>query len=309
MKILITGIHGFVGSNLVKSLMGTYDIYGLDIINVPTDGIIKTYLWKEIDILPIDFDAIIHLTGKAHDTKNKTEARQYFEINTDLTTQIFNWFLKSNASKFIFFSTVKAVADKVDGDVLTEDVVPKPLGPYGESKCAAENYILSCRTDKLVYIFRPCMIHGEGNKGNLNLLYNFVNNGIPYPLGSFNNRRSFTSISNLSYIINRVLVDLIPAGIYNIADDVVVSTNELVTIIAENLGKTQRIWYLPPFLIKLLALIGTFLHLPFNQERLSKLTENYVVSNSKIKKALNIDQMPVRAHAGLKITIQSFGKK
>lgn len=79
--------------------------------------------------------------------------------------------MKSKAKKFIFFSTAKAAADKVDG-VLTEDVVPTPVGPYGESKIAAEKYIQEhLVVDKQVYILRPCMIHGPGNKGNLNLLY------------------------------------------------------------------------------------------------------------------------------------------
>ena len=50
---------------------------------------------------------------------------------------------------------------------------------------------------KKVYILRPCMIHGPGNKGNLNLLYGVVSKGMPWPLGAFENRRSFTSIGNL----------------------------------------------------------------------------------------------------------------
>lgn len=82
---------------------------------------------------------------------------------------------------FIFFSTAKAAADRVEG-VLTEDVVPSPVGPYGESKIKAEEYILGnfpAGNDNRVYILRPCMIHGPGNKGNLNLLYSVVSKGIP----------------------------------------------------------------------------------------------------------------------------------
>ena len=89
-----------------------------------------------------EFDAIIHLAGKAHDTKNRSAAQSYFDINTGLTQKIFDFFLESSAKKFVFFSSVKAAADSVVGDMLTEDVVPAPIGPYGESKIAAENYIL-----------------------------------------------------------------------------------------------------------------------------------------------------------------------
>jgi hypothetical protein len=54
------------------------------------------------------------------------------------------------------------------------------------------------------------------------------------------------------------------------------------------------------------AKLGGMLHLPLNQERLRKLTENYVVSNAKIKNAIGIDKMPVRATEGLEKTIKSF---
>ena len=59
---------------------------------------------------------------------------------------------------------------------------------------------------KKVYIMRPCMIHGPGNKGNLNLLYGVVSKGIPWPLGAFENRRSFTSVENICFAVNGVLI-------------------------------------------------------------------------------------------------------
>lgn len=51
-----------------------------------------------------------------------SEAQSYFEINTGLTERIFDYFLQSDAKTFIFFSSVKAAADSVPGDVLTEEV-------------------------------------------------------------------------------------------------------------------------------------------------------------------------------------------
>lgn len=312
MKILITGIHGFVGSNFITSLNDKFSIYGLDIISPEKEGVIKTYSWKDIQNENIElpsFDAIIHLAGKAHDTKNMSSAEDYFRINTGLTEIIYNYFLKSSATKFIFFSSVKAAADFVSGDVLTEDIIPAPKGPYGESKIKAENYILGkLPKDKSVYILRPCMIHGPGNKGNLNLLYNVVSKGIPWPLGKFENRRTFTSIGNLCYVIQNLLEKEIETGIYNIGDDESVSTNELVKVICEVLDKKSHIWYLPKKAIVCLAKFGTILKLPLNTERLTKLTENYEVSNCKIKAVLNIQKMPIRALDGLKITLLSFRK-
>ena len=289
-------------------------------------------------------DAIIHLAGKAHDTKNQSAAEVYFKVNTGLTEKIFDWFLKQpKCKKFVFFSTAKAAADKVEG-VLTEDVVPSPVGPYGESKIAAENYILDKFRDyslefrdssksskvqefqdnpilatdsqpstlnsqlpaKQVYIFRPCMIHGPGNKGNLNLLYNVVKKGIPWPLGAFENRRTFTSVENICFAVNGVLTKDVPSGIYNMGDDEALSTNELIEEICKSLGKKAHIWKLPKGLMNGVAKVGGWLHLPLNPERLRKLTENYISSNEKIKKALGVERMPVDARKGLQRTLESF---
>jgi len=311
MNILITGVHGFVGSNLVKALKGDHIVYGLDIIAPYKDGVLKTFGWEDLtnNVLP-QIDVIIHLAGKAHDTKNKSVAQVYFDINTGLTQRIYDYFYTSSATKFIFFSSVKAAADFVLGDILTEDIIPTPKGPYGESKIAAENYILSKPAlDKQVYILRPCMIHGPGNKGNLNLLYSVVKKGIPWPLGAYVNRRSFTSIDNLCFVIDGLISKNIPTGIYHVGDDEALSTNELISVMCEVMGRPCRIWKLNCKMMDSLAKLGTFLHLPLNSERLRKLTENYVVSNNKIKQALGVDKMPITAMEGLKKTIRSFERK
>lgn len=313
MKILITGIHGFVGSNLVQELSKIHDIYGLDIINPQRDGVIKTFNWEDLKERKLpQCDVIIHLAGKAHDTKNVSLAEDYFKVNTELTKIIFDFFVKSSSKIFIFFSSIKAAVDH-SADVVTEEVDPKPIGPYGESKIKAEEYILSKRElldkEKKYYILRPCMIHGPGNKGNLNLLYNFVKKGIPYPLGKYDNQRSFTSIDNLKYIIKRIIDDSIASGIYNVGDDEPISTNDLVDIISTTMNKKPRIWKFPKSLITLVAKISDIFRLPLTSERLEKLTENYVVSNSKIKKALGVTSLPVKAKDGLKSTIKYFNEQ
>jgi len=212
-------------------------------------------------------------------------------INCGLTQKIFDWYLAHpTAKKFIQFSTVKSAADRVEGEFLTEECIPTPVGPYGESKIAAENYIIEkfapealtrpfhnftdedavafaevqgarfsdlkvqsdprvddkVQGEKRVYIMRPCMIHGPGNKGNLNLLYGVVSKGIPWPLGAFENRRSFTSIGNLQEVIKGLLTKDAPSGIYHMGDDEALSTNELIEVICSALGKKAHIWNIPP---------------------------------------------------------------
>lgn len=307
MKILITGIHGFVGGNLVAYMAGKHTIYGLDIIAPEKTGVEKTFSWDDLVEGQIPaVDAIVHLAGKAHDTKNQSDAESYFKINTGLTQTIFDYFLKSSARKFVFFSTAKAAADRVD-EILTEDVTPSPVGPYGESKIKAEEYILDHMPEgKYVYILRPCMIHGPGNKGNLNLLYNVVSKGIPWPLGAFENLRTMTSVENVCFVVEELLMRDVASGIYNLGDDEPLSTNEIIEAICTALGRRSHIWALPKGTMTGLAKVGGWLRLPLNPERLRKLTENYISSNAKIKAALGVERMPVRAKDGLKRTIESF---
>ena len=308
MHILITGVHGFVGNNLVSALKNKHTIYGLDIISPRKEGITITYGWDELDQIP-PVEIIIHLAGKAHDTKKQTDKKVYFEINTELTQKIYDWFLASEAKKFIFFSTVKAAADSIgEGESLTEEVVPNPKGPYGESKLAAEKYILKhVAADKLVYILRPCMIHGSGNKGNLNLLYKIQQKGLPWPLGAFENKRSFCSVGNILFVVQQLIDQNIESGVYQVADDEAISTNELIKLMASSRNKEARILKIPVKLITIIARIGDLFHLPLDSERLKKLTESYVVSNQKIKSVLGVKQMPESAVKELKKTFTLFG--
>jgi len=269
----------------------------------------QIFSWDNLKNIP-KCNVIIHLAGKAHDTKNATEEQEYFDVNVGLTKKIFSYFLNSSAKKFIFFSSVKAVADEVKGDYLREEDTPLPQTPYGKSKLEAEKYLLSHKLpeDKKLYILRPCMIHGPGNKGNLNLLFNLVRKGIPYPLGAFQNQRSFTSIENLNFVIKQLIEKDIPSGVYQMADDETLSTNEIINLISISQKKKERIWKINKGLIKTLAKIGDLFHLPLNSERLKKLTESYVVSNRKIKNALGINKMPVTAIDGMKFTLSSFNR-
>ena len=295
MKITITGSKGFVGANLHGYLKSFHELHSISVRYQPNQN------------FDLTTDAIIHLAGKAHDLKKISQPQEYYEANFELTKQVFDSFLLSDASVFIFMSSVKASADEVK-DILTEENSPNPKTHYGISKLQAENYILNQQLPegKRVYILRPCMIHGPGNQGNLNLLYTIVKKGFPWPLAAFENQRSFLSIDNLSFVIQELLNrNDIPSGIYNVADDKPLSTNELIGLISKSQNKLQKTFAIPKKLIFLLAKIGDVLHLPLNSERLQKLTDSYLVSNDKIVKAIE-KPFPISAEEGFKKTFQSF---
>ena len=146
-SIFLTGASGFVGENLISNLKGRF------LIN-------KCVKREEIKIYE---EFVVHLAGKAHNLKFLGNLDEYYQVNTGLTQNVFDAFLDSDAKVFITFSSVKAVADGVIGE-LTEEAFANPVTHYGKSKLLAEQYILSKEIPKgkRVYILRPCMIHGQG---------------------------------------------------------------------------------------------------------------------------------------------------
>jgi nucleoside-diphosphate-sugar epimerase len=287
----ITGSSGFVGTSVLRSI----NLYNF-------------HIWRRNENIQLDgVQYVLHLAGKAHDLKKTSNPHEYYQVNAELTKTVFDAFLASDSKVFITLSSVKAVADEVQGE-LNEEHIPNPITHYGKSKLLAEHYILSKEIPegKRVYILRPCMIHGPGNKGNLNLLYKIASKGIPWPLGGFENKRSFCSIDNLMFIFKELIErEDIPSGIYNVADDATLSTNEVIAILAESQNRKPRIWNISKSLIEHAAKIGNIFKLPLNEERLQKLTDSYVVTNKKLMSAIG-KPLPVSSREGLLKTFKSF---
>lgn len=293
MRIYITGHSGFVGKYISSNL------YNYDFVKHERNG--------RIDI---NEEVVLHFAGKAQDELNVNNYDDYYQVNTELTKKLYDKFLISKAKIFISLSSVKAVADFIECDLI-EGHLPNPKTHYGKSKLLAEQYILSKKipSNKRVYILRPCMIHGPGNTGNLKLLYKFVSNGLPWPLGNYNNKRSFCSIDNLLFIIKELIErEDIPSGVYNVSDDDPQSTNEVISLIAKSLNKKPKIWKIPIIIIHSCIKIGNLISLSISHENLQKLTESYVVSNSKIKFAIG-KNFPVTSKQGLLKTFKSFNIK
>jgi nucleoside-diphosphate-sugar epimerase len=313
-RVLITGVSGFIGTNLVRSLTARPDTKIFGHSRNPVAGRkaagLDAVTWiggltaKEFDAHGID--VIIHLAGIAHDLSGHYHREDYDNVNFKATAALYDEFQQSSARRFFYVSSIKAVADR-SATPLREDIVPAPQSDYGKSKLAAEKYILSRNTtgEKRYYIFRPCMIHGQGNKGNLNLLYQLIMKGIPYPLGAFENRRSFLSIDNFAFVIERFIDGNVVSGVFNIADSEAISTNELIRVMASASNRKARILHLPRSLMKFAASIGTALRLPFNSARLGKLTEDMVLSNSKLLETMGCD-LPVSVRDGLQQTVKTF---
>jgi nucleoside-diphosphate-sugar epimerase len=157
----------------------------------------------------------------AKEEHGRSHEHDYFRINTELTQTIYDFFLRSSAHTFIYFSSIKAAAE-VSDIPLTEEETPHPVSAYGRSKQQAEQYILShlpgdpgrqrgpaltnlTAGRRNVFILRPCMVHGPGRHGNLKSLFNYIRKGFPWPFFNLDNHRSYLSMENLNYIIGEFL--------------------------------------------------------------------------------------------------------
>jgi nucleoside-diphosphate-sugar epimerase len=310
--VVITGVRGFVGRNLKKYLSrnSTLKITGASrdksALEQHKNDLNSVCSYDDIYDAKQQFDAYVHLAGKVIGVTKKGEEDEYYKVNFEQTKKMFDRFLKDpKAKKFIFVSTIHVLTEKPER-VLDESYPPKPFTPYGKSKYLAENYIKDhCKGDKKFYILRPSMIHGPGNKGNLNLLYGLISKGLPYPIGEVNNKRSFVSVDNFSFIINEILSNEVKPGLYHIADDDPTYTHDLIHLIASEIGVKPRIMNINLGLLSFAAKVGNYLPLPLNEHRLQKLTGDFIVSNKKIKNELG-KELPVKSVDGIKKTIQSF---
>lgn len=292
---LIVGGSGFIGRNLLTFLPEAVSL------SLRSDD------WKS-NIK--DAKTWVNLIGKAHDHKGDAMEGDYYYANVVLTKEVFGAFLNSSANLLIHISSLAAVEEFESSEPLVESDTCHPVSWYGKSKRDAEEWLLRQKLphNKKIVILRPPMVHGPGDKGNLGLLYKLISKGVPYPLASFDNRRSFISIDNFLFYIKEIVSQQyrVRSGIYHISDDDSVSTKEIIDTIKNVTGRRVLDIAVPKKLIKIVAKIGDAIPIPLNSTRLKKMTSDLLVSNDKIKQTLGINKLPISAKEGLEKTIKSF---
>lgn len=298
MRILIFGASGFIGQNLMQILQEGCQIDSISL---------RDEKWK---YAVNQNEIFINLIGKAHDHSGKATKDDFYIANFELVKEIYNSFIQSQAKLLIHISSLAALEEYKSNYPLKEEDKCVPQTWYGKSKRASEIWLLNQEIpqDKKIIILRPPMVHGTGDNGNLILLYKLVSKGIPYPLGAFENNRSFISIDNFNFFIKEIIKnhEQLETGIYHIADDEVISTNQIIEVIKKVHNKRVFNILLPKFLIKCVANVGDIIPIPLNTKRLKKMTGDLTISNQKIKQALGIKKLPLTAEEGLIKTIQSF---
>lgn len=298
-KILLTGASGFVGTHLLKKLSTLgFTMDAVSTSKNPIQHIKNTYSWQNLSEINGPYNIVIHLAGLAHDTANKNEEKAYYEVNVGLTEKILNQLDNWKTEKFIYLSSIKAMVDSFSDEIIDENSAYTPTQVYGLSKLKAEQSIQNHSSIAKKYIFRPVLIYGPQQKGNLKILEKLILWSIPIPLTQWKNQRSLLYIENLVFCISKTIEKEIENGVYLVADDKPISTYSIVDAIAKGKNKIALGFGLPSLFFRfLLKNAPNKVKLLFN-----KVLGSLAVDNTKLKKALKINAMPYSTKDGFYAT-------
>lgn len=314
-RVLVTGASGFIGQRLLKYLYSSgLNIRATSLSNKPE------YLFDSIECLQKDLmdedsdlrclckdcDAIVHLAGLAHQPGSSWA--KYRLTNTKMTQRLAMTAATCNVSHFIFMSTAKVFGEGYPPSgkrqYYADSDVANPEGGYATSKLAAEEelYAIGLRTGMRCTLLRPPLVYGPGVKGNFAQLLRVVEKGVPLPLASVNNQRSFIFVDNLCHLIGRLLDSPIKETRMYCVADAAMSTPEMIRAMAKAISVSPRLFPFPPSLLRLAGRITG------RHGIIERLTQSFVINDSVIRRDLDWVP-PVSLEEGMKITAEWFLNK
>ncbi len=322
-KILVTGANGFIGNYLCKKLIKKYNYVNAIVRNLSNTTKISNVKYFSVgeinsktnwrDLLK-NIDCIIHCAGKAHimERNNLIEQDIFSSVNIGGTQNLAHQAATAGVKKFIFLSSIKVNGETTYTPYLNNNDVekseffthldkPLPQDFYALSKFKAENILweISKKTGLNISILRLPLVYGEGVKGNLNRLLKLVRSGIPLPFGMINNQRSMISLDNLSDLIIKCIEH--PAAVgktFLVSDGKDLSTPELLNLIASSMGKSSRLFPIPVFVLKYIAIALN------RSEEMNKIISSLKVDTLFTRETLNWTP-PVSISEGIKKMVQS----
>ena len=266
MKILVTGANGFIGTQLSETLANSgHEVRCTARSLAPNRSTTLEMVTCDLesadnlDHLTMGCDAIVHLAGRAHVMSDDpaTSESLYLSANVDVTRKLAQSAARTGVKRMILMSSVKVNGESttIDSPFTSQDT-PNPQDPYGRSKTQAEQALWDVASSSGLegVVIRPPLVYGPGVRANFASLIGIVNRGIPLPLGSIQNKRSFVSIDNLIDCIATALQSSnAPGQTFLVSDGNDLSTPELIRSIASALHKSPMLIPFPTALLKLVA--------------------------------------------------------
>lgn len=279
-RVLVTGASGFIGTHLIRSL-ASEDFQVRALTRRPlaaspgVELIVTNESLPEVEWASVleGVDVVIHLAAAAHLPDASDD--DFDRVNHHATARFAEQAAAARVERFVFISSIGAQVGSAVAHVLTEDVPPRPVTPYGRSKLAAERAVRAVGVPFTV--LRPCLVYGPGVGGNMRTLINVARTPWPLPFGAFTNRRSLLAVDSLISAIKFVVTS---PGTLNetflVADPEALTLAQIIAAVRAGAQQPTRLFAVPPDVIRLfLAAMG-------RGELWNRLGGNLVVNPGKL---------------------------
>lgn len=313
MKILVTGVTGFVGRPLSeKLLLNNFDVLGSVRVATPMPNLPAGVQVAPIESIGPDtdwlyaltgIDTVIHLAARVHvmDETSGDPLTAYRQVNVAGTERLARQAVAHGVRRLVFLSSVKVHGEET-ALPYSEEMALAPLDPYGVSKLEAEEVLkkIAAETGLELVILRPPLVYGPGVKANFLNLLKIVDRGIPLPLARVNNGRSLIYLENLIDAIITCANHPQAAGqTFLVSDGEDVSTPMLVRRVAIALDCQAR---LLPFPLSLIRLAGK---LTGKSMAVDRLLGSLIIDSGKLRQVLGW-KPPFTMQEGLRETAEWY---
>ena len=292
-NILVTGASGFIGQALCRRLRASgHRVRAL--LRSPQQGIwdesVACELGREAPPLGAmdGIDTVFHLAGVAHTCGVPDDL--YRQVNVEGTRALLEVALLAGVKCFVYFSSVKAVADPPSERCVDESWLELPTDAYGRSKREAEELVLLAAREHGLHavVLRPTLVYGHGVKGNMLRIIRLVASGRCPPLPETGNCRSMVHVEDLVDLALKAAASPTASGCcYIAADERLYSTRELYLGLCEALGRSVPGWQVPAGLVRFSGqlgdLAGSLLRrpMPINSAMVSRLLDSACYSGKR----------------------------
>jgi nucleoside-diphosphate-sugar epimerase len=266
MRLLLTGVSGFVGGRLAARLVA--DGHLVSGMVRRGGGRVAASLARRIELIEFDdlatdrdlsqkvrgVDVVIHLAARVHVMhENAGDPLSVFRLaNVVATRRLAAAAAAAGVGRFVYVSSIKVNGERTSGRPFSADDRPAPQDPYGVSKAEAEQVLREvCDATSMQFVIvRPPLVYGAGVKGNFRRLIGLVRRGLPLPFGALQNQRSMVSLDNLVDLLVRCAQHPDAANrVFLVSDGNDWGTPRLIRAIAGALQVRDPLFRVPPALL------------------------------------------------------------
>ncbi|OQW58782.1 MAG: hypothetical protein A4S14_07090 [Proteobacteria bacterium SG_bin9] len=311
-RVLVTGATGFVGSALAARLSQADGFAPVAVTRRPfafPDGVEAVQVRDLSELGPKlrGIDTVVHCAARVHVMREEAAnpLAAFRKDNVETPLRLAEDAARAGVRRFVFLSSVKANGEETFDAPLTELTQPRPETPYGQSKLEAEDGLraIAGRTSLEIVSLRPPLVYAGHAGGNFARLLRWLCRGLPLPLGSVDNKRSYIALDNLVDVLVRAIDHPKAANeVFLVSDGDDLSTPEMLRAIVEGMDKEAA---LLPFPVPLIRLAATMLG---QRDAARQVCGSLAIDSRKVRETLSW-QPPLGARDALRAAGAAFAAR